>query len=345
MTAAWTSSRSVVWFDENHLVSSQTGFVSNHPLELPKRPSVELRPLLSTATLTAVSDTAKVFQHNEAVGWETIDEATANGMQVVACPTAFLIAQPCPSPSGSRAFALQDTPSGTEPLAPLNRFYTRNLNTVRSDKQVNLTEIDADNILWRVARFRDWNRNSDMQVEFPVPVAFENCESGFGFSKDWQIALPNFNRALDPFAVARCEANPNFIVFAKQSEKLRVQVQRLGFEGQKFRRLLLRFGCFVCFCDSLTRTDDKTRMDVEPLSDVVVGQMVQSNGVETSLGKCYLTDGVAGDGEGIQRLVQPLFILWRQVKLSDNGQFHRLDCTPFFRICQGGDWRHCRYLL
>ena len=345
MTTAWAGSRSVGGSNEHDLVTRQTGFVGNHPLELPKRPSVELRTLLGTATLTAIADTAEVFQHNEAVGWETIDEATANGMQVVACPTAFLIAEPCPSPFGSRAFALQDTPSGTESLASLNRFYTRNPNTVRSDKQVNLTEIDADNILWRIARFRDWNRNSDMQVEFPVPVAFENCESGVGISNDWQIALPNFNRALDPFAVARCEANPNFIVFAKQSEKLRVQVQRLGFEGQKFRRLLLRFGCFVCFCDSLTRTDDKTRMDVEPLSDVVVGQMVQSNGVETSLGKCYLTDGVAGDGEGIQRLVQPLFILWRQVKLSDNGQFHRLDCTPFFRICQGGDWRHCRYLL
>ena len=345
MTTAWAGSRSVGGSNEHDLVTRQTGFVGNHPLELPKRPSVELRTLLGTATLTAIADTAEVFQHNEAVGWETIDEATANGMQVVACPTAFLIAEPCPSPFGSRAFALQDTPSGTESLASLNRFYTRNPNTVRSDKQVNLTEIDADNILWRVTRLRDRNGNNDMQVEFSVPVAFENCESGVGISNDWQIALPNFNRALDPFAVARCEANPNFIVFAKQSEKLRVQVQRLGFEGQKFRRLLLRFGCFVCFCDSLTRTDDKTRMDVEPSSDVVVGSVVESDGVEASLGKCYLTDGVAGDGEGIQRLVQPLFILWRQVKLSDNGQFHRLDCTPFFRICQGGDWRHCRYLL
>ena len=328
MTTARASSRSIVGSNENDLVTRQSGFVGNHELELPKRPSVELRPLLSTATLTTVSDTAEVFQHNEAVRWETIDEATANGMQVVACPTAFLIAQPCPSAFRSRAFALQDTPSGAEPLAPLNRFYTRNLNTVRSDKQVNLTEIDADNILWRIARFRDWNRNSDMQVEFPVPVAFENCRSGFGVSKNRQIALSSSNSALDSSTVARCETNPNFVVFQEQSEQPRVQIQRFGFEGQEFQGSLLGFMDVVCSCDTLTGTDGIISKEIEPLANVVIGQMVKSEGIETSLSECCLTDGVAGGGEDIQRSFQPLFILCRQVKLRDNAQFHRLDYTP-----------------
>jgi hypothetical protein len=321
-------------------MTRQSGFVGNHKLELPKRPSVELRPLLGAATLTAIADTAEVFQHNEAVGWETIDEATANGMQVVACPTAFLIAQPCPSPFGSRAFALKDTPSGTEPLAPLNRFYTRNLNTVRSHKQVNLAEVNTDNILWRVARLRDWNRNSDMQVEFSVPVAFENCRSRVGGFEDWQVALPDLDRALDSFSVASREAHPNFVVFQKQSEESRVQIQRLDFEGQKFQGLVLGFGGFVCFCHTANGTDGIISEEVEPLSDVVVGQLLKSDGMEASLGKCHLTDGVAGDGEHFERSFQPLLILLRQVKFGDNGQFHRLDCTLHSRICQGGDWRH-----
>ena len=97
MTTAWAGSGSVGGSNEHHLMTRQSGFVGNHELELMKRPSVELRTLLRAATLTAIADTAKVFQHNEAVGWETIDEATANGMQVVACPTAFLVAQPYPS--------------------------------------------------------------------------------------------------------------------------------------------------------------------------------------------------------------------------------------------------------
>jgi len=308
-------------------MTRQSSFVGNHKLELPKRPSVELRPLLGAATLTAVSDAAKVFQHNEAVRWETIDEATANGMQVVACPTAFLIAQPCPSPSGSRAFALKDTPSGTEPLAPLNRFYTRNLNTVRSDQQVNLAEVNTDNILWRLARFRDWNRNSDMQVEFPVTVAFENCRSGFGVSKNRQIALSSSNSALDPFTVASGKAHPNFVVFQEQSEKICVQIHRFGFEGQQFQGLLVGFGGFICFRDALTGANGKTSKEVEPLSDVVVGQMVESDGIEASLGKCYLTDGVAGGSEHFERSFQPLLILLRQVEFRDNGQLHRLDYT------------------
>jgi len=311
MTTAGTSSRSVVWFDENHLVSSQTGFVSNHPLELPKRPSVELRPLLSTATLTAVSDTAEVFQHNETVRGETIDEATAHGMQVSACPTAFLIAQPFPSPSGSRAFALQDTPSGTKPLAPLNRFYTRNLNTVRSHKQVNLAEVNADNILWRVAWFRDWNGNDNMQVEFSVSVAFENGRCGVGCFEDWQVALPDLDRALDSFPVASRKTDPNFVIFPKQSEKIYVQIQRLCFESQQLRGSLFGFEVFVCFRDTLAGANGKISVEVKALSDVVVGQMVKSDGIEASLLQCRLTDSVAGGGEDIQRSVQPFLIMWQ----------------------------------
>ena len=335
MTTAGTSSRSIVWLDENHSVSRQTRFVSNHPLELPKRPSVKLRPLLSTATLTAVSDTAEVFQHNETVRGETIDEATAHGMQVVACPTAFLIAQPCPSPFGSRAFALQRAPSGTEPLAPLNRLHARNLDTVRSHYEVNLAEVNADHGLRRVSWLGFRDGNDDMQVEFPVSVAFENGRCGFGGSKDWQIALSDLDRALDSFALASCETDPNGVVFPEQSEEFRVQIQRLGFEGQRFQGLLVGFGGFVCFCNALTGTGGIISVEVEPLPDVLVSQMMQCDGMEASLRECHLTDGVASVGEDTQRSVQPLFVFGREIKFADNGQFHRLDYTPQTRICQG----------
>jgi len=309
MTTAGTGLRSVRGSNEYDLMTRQSGFVGNHELELPKRPSVELRPLLGTATLTAVSDTAQVFQHNETIRWETIDEATARGMQVVACPTAFLIAQPCPSPFGSRAFALQDTPSGTEPLASLNRFYTRNLDTVRSHNEVNLAEVNADNTLRCVGRFRDWNGDRDMQVEFSVSVAFENGGSGFGCFDDWQIAFPDLDSALDSFPVASRETHPNGVVFRKQSEESRVQIQRLGFESQKFQGLFFGFGGFVCFCDPLAGADGIISVEVEPLSDVLVGQMVQSDGIETLLVERYLTDSIACVGEDMQRSVHSLFIL------------------------------------
>jgi len=82
-------------------------------------------------------------------------------------------------------------------------------------------------------------------------------------------------------------------------------------------------------------------MEVEPLSDVVVGSMMKSDGMEASPRESRLTDGVACVGEDIQRSFHPLFILCRQVKFADNGQLHRLDYTPHARICQeGGDWRH-----
>jgi hypothetical protein len=67
MTAAWASLRGMVGLNENNLVTCQSGFVGNHELELPKRPSVELRPLFGTVTLAAISDVLKVFQHNEAI--------------------------------------------------------------------------------------------------------------------------------------------------------------------------------------------------------------------------------------------------------------------------------------
>jgi hypothetical protein len=324
-------------------VTCQTGFVGNHKLELPKRPSVELRPLFGTVTLTAISDAAKVFQHNKAVWWETINEATTNGMQISACPTAFLVAQPFPSPFGSRAFALQRASSSTKPFAPLNRLYARNLNTVRSDKQVNLAEVNTNNILWRVTWFRFRNGNGDMQVEFFVPMALKDRKSGFLGFKDWQIALPNLDRTLHPFAVASSDANPNFIVFQKQSEKPCVQIQRLGFEGQRFQGLLFGFEDFVCFCNTVTGTDGKISMEVKPLADVLVGQVVKSNGIEAASLKCHPTGGIAGGSEDIQRSVQPFLILWRQVKFGDNGQFHerhRLNYTAHVRICKGGEWRH-----
>jgi len=213
MTTAWTSSGSVSGSNKNHLMTRQTGFVGNHPLELLKRPAVELRTLLSTAPLAAVSDTAEVFQHNQAIRGKTIDEAATNGMQVVACPTAFLVAQPYPSFFRSRAFALQDTPSGTEPLAPLYRLHTRNLDTIRSNQQVDLTEIDTDDTLRWVARFGDWNGDNDVQVEFSVPMTLENSGSGFRRSEDWEIALSDFDSTLDSFPVTSGKANPDFTVF------------------------------------------------------------------------------------------------------------------------------------
>ena len=69
--------------------------------------------------------------------------------------------------------------------------------------------------------------------------------------------------------------------------------------------------------------------------------MMKSNGMEASLRECYLTDGVAGGGEDIQRLFQPLLVFRRQVKFADNGQLHHTNYTPRTRICQEwGDWRH-----
>jgi hypothetical protein len=218
-------------------MTRQSCFVGNHPLELLKRPSVELRPLFSTATLATVADTAEIFQHNQAIGWKTIDEAAANGMEISSCPTAFLVAKPCPSFLCSCAFALQNAASGTEPLAPLYRLHTRNSNTVRSHYEVNLAEVNTDNILWGGIRFRDWNRNSDMQIEFAVSVAFENSKCGFRNSENWDVPFSDSNSALDPSAIARSNAHPDFIVFPEQSEKSCVQIQRVSFEIQRFQML------------------------------------------------------------------------------------------------------------
>jgi hypothetical protein len=322
-------------------MTRQSCFVSNHPLELPKRPAVELRPLLGTATLTTITDAAEIFQHNQAIRGKTIDEATTNGMQVSACPTAFLVAQPCPSSFRSRAFALQDTPPGTEPLAPLYRLHTRNPNTVRSNEQVDFSKIDTDDVLWRIAGFGDWNGNCNMQIEFTVPMTLENSRSGFRRFENWEVALSDFDSALDPFPVASCDADPNFIVLPEQSEQTFIQVQRLSFESQQFQGLLSGFECFICFRDALTSTNGIISGEVEPLSGLSVGQMVQNDGMEASLVERYLTDSVARGGEDIQRLFQTLFILYRQVQFSDNGQLHRTDYTTQTRICQeGGDWRH-----
>jgi len=337
MTTAWTSSRSISGSNEDHLMTRQSGFVSNHELELPKRPAMELRTLLSTAPLTAFADTAQVFQHNETIRGKTIDEATAHGMQVVACPTAFLIAEPCPSFFSSRAFALQDTPSGTEPLAPLDRFYTRNSNTVGSNKQINLTEVNTDNTLRWVARFWDWDGNRDMQVEFTIPMTLENSRSGFRSFEDWEVSLSDFDSALDSFTVASSDARPDSIAHQEQSEKSCVQIQRLGFEGKRFQGLLFCFGSFIRFCNTANGTGGIISVEVEPLPDIVVDQMVQSDGVGTSLGECYLADVVADVSEDIQRSVESLFIFCRQVQFADNGQLHRLYYTTHARICQGGE--------
>jgi hypothetical protein len=330
----------MVRLNENNLVTCQSGFVGNHKLELPKRPSVELRPLVSSFPLTAVSNALKVFQHNKGIWWEAVNEATANGVQVGSCPTALLVAQPFPSPFGSRAFALQGAPSGTKPLAPLNQFYARNLKTVGSNKQVNLTEVNTDNILGRVTWFRVRNGNGDMQVEFFVSIALKSGKSGSLGFKDWQITLPNLNGALNSFAVTSSNANPKFVALPEQSEKPCVQIQRLGFEGQKFKGLLTGFKGFVGFGNTVTGTDSKVSVQPEPLPNVSVGQMMQSNGIETASLKCYLANSVAGFGKNIKGVVKPLLILRRQTKFGDNGQFHRRHRSNhdiYAKICKGGE--------
>jgi hypothetical protein len=333
----------MVGLNEDNLVPCQSGFVGNHKLKLPKSPSVELRPLFGTVTLTAISDTLKVLQHNKAVWWEAINETTADSVQVGSCPAAFLVAQPFPSPFGSRAFALQGAPSGTKPLPSLNQFYTRNLNAIRGNKQVNFAEVNANNILWWVIWFRVRSGNNNVQVKVAIPMAFKGGKSGFLGFKDWQIALPNLNRALNSFAVASSDANPNFAAFQKQSEKSRIQFQRLGFKGQKFQRSLIGFEGFVCFGNTVTGTDSKVGVQTELLPNVSVGQMVQGNGVEATPFKRNLTNSVAGFGKDIKGVIQPLLILWRQVKFGDNGQFHKrhqLNYSIYVRICKGGEWRH-----
>jgi hypothetical protein len=348
MTAAWASLRSMVGFNRDNLVSCKSGFVGNHKLKLPKGPSVKLRSLVNTFPLAAVSNAPKVFQHNKGIEREAINEATADGVQVGLCPTALLVAQPFPSPFGSRAFALQGAPSGTKPLPSLNQFYTRNLNASGGDKQVNFAEVNTDNILGWVARLRVRNRNGDMQVEFTIPVAFQDGEGRFtGFQK-WQISLTDFERALNPFAVASSDANPKFVPLPEQSEKPCVQFQRCGFKGQKFQGLLISFENFVGFSNTVTGTDSKVSVQPEALPNVSVGQMVQGNGIEATPFKRNLTNSVAGFGKDIKGVVQPLLILWRQVKFGDNGQIHRhhhLNYSIYAKTCKGGEWRHSSVAL
>jgi len=340
MTAAWTSLRSMVGFNEDNLVTCQSGFVGNHKLELPKSPSVELCPLVSAFPLAAVSNTFKVFQHNEAIWWEAINEATADGVQVGSCPTALLVAQPFPSPFGSRAFALQGAPSGTKPLPPLNQLYPRNLKTVGSNKQGNFAEVNTDNIDGRVARLRVGNGNSNVQVKVAVPMTLKGGKSGFLGFKEWQITLPNLNRALNSFAVASSDANPKFVALPEQSEKPCVQIQRLGFEGQKFQGSLIGFEGFIGFGNTVTGTDNKVSVQPEALPNVSVGQMVQGDRVKATPFKRNLTNSVASSGKDVKGVVQPLLILWRQVMCGDNGQFHnchRLNHDIYAKICKGGE--------
>jgi hypothetical protein len=179
MTTTRASLRSMVGLNENNLVTCQSGFVGNHKLKLPKSPSVELYSLFSTFPLATVSNVLKVFQHNEAIWREAINEATADGVEVGSCPTVLLVAQPFPSPFGSRAFALQRAPSGTKPLAPLNQLYARDLNATRGNKQVNFAEVNANNILWWVIWFRVRSGNNNVQVKVAIPMAFKGGKSGF----------------------------------------------------------------------------------------------------------------------------------------------------------------------
>jgi hypothetical protein len=327
----------MVGLNENNLVTCQSGFVGNHKLELPKRPTVKLCPLLSTLPLTATSNVLKVFQNNKGIWRKAINEATANGVEIGSCPAALLVAQPFPSPLGSRAFALQGAPSGTKPLASLYQLYARNLKTVRSDKQVNLAEVNTNNSLRRVAWFRVGNENGNMQVKFSVPMTLKGGKGGF---KVWQIALPHLNRALNPLAIMTGKANPNFIAFPKQAKKSCVQIQRISFEGQKFKGLLVGFKGLIGFGNTVTSTDSKVGVQAVALSDFSVSQMVQGNGIEAAPLKRNLTNGVTGFGENIKGLVQALLILWREVKFGDNGQIHkrhRLNCNI---ICKGGERRH-----
>jgi hypothetical protein len=175
----------MVGLNENNLVTCQSGFVGNHRLELPKRPSVELRPLVSALAVATVSNALKVFKHNKAIWRKAINEATANGVEVGSCPTALLVAQPFQGSFALRAFALQGAPSGTKPLAPFNQSYTRNLKAVRGNKQVNLAEVNTDNIKGRVIRFGVGNGDSNMQIKVAVPMALKGSKSGFLGFKDW----------------------------------------------------------------------------------------------------------------------------------------------------------------
>jgi hypothetical protein len=230
---------------------------------------------------------------------------------------------------------LQGAPSGTKPLAPLNQFRARNLKTVRSDKQVNLAKVNTDNILWWVTWLRVRNRNGDMQVEFFVSMAFKDSKSGFLGFKDWQIALPNLNRALNSLAIMTGEANPRFVALPEQAEKFIVQIQRVGFKGQKFKGLLVGFKGFIGFSHTVTGTDGKVGVQAEALSDVSVGQVVQGDRVKTASLKRNLTNSITGFGENIKGVAQTLLILWRQVKFGNNGQIHKRH--RYAKICKGGD--------
>jgi hypothetical protein len=181
---------------------------------------------------------------------------------------------------------------------------------VRSNHQVDLAKVNTDDALRWVGWFWDWNRDNDVQVEFPVPMTLENSESGFRSSEDWDVALSDFESALDSFPVASRDAHPDFIIFQKQSEKSCVQVQRLRFESQRFYGLLFGFDSFVRFCNTANRTNGIVSREVEPLSDVSVSSVVESNGMEAPLGECYLTDSVACISEDTQRPFQTLFIFY-----------------------------------
>jgi hypothetical protein len=151
--------------------------------------------------------------------------------------------------------------------------------------------------------------------------------------------LADFDSALDPFATTSGDAHPEIIVFPEQSEQLFIQVQRLCFEGQQLHGLLSGFECFVSFRDALAGTDGIISKEVEPLSDLSVSQVVESDGIEASLVERYLADSVAGSGKDIQRSFQTLSVLCRQVKFCDNGQLHCLYYTTQVHLNQNPTFR------
>ena len=340
MLTARTSLRSMFRVNKDNLVSRKSCLVGYQELKLVKSPTVEVCPLLRTVSLGVFPNARPVFHHDAGIWWKAVNDATGDSVQHRSCPSSPLFAQPFQGSFTLRAFALESRPTGTKPFSSLLEFPTRNLEPVGSDKKVNFSEVNADDILWRrFRRFSDFNNH--VQVELAVTVLLQDSKRGLRRLKDWKVALANLDRTFNPLPVSSSDGSPKFITLPENSEKPCVQVQRSRLEGVEFVSLFLPF---VGLSDPISGTDGKVCVKSKLFPNISVGQVVQGDGIEALSFKGDLADVVAGIGELRQRFCQPLFVGLIKNEFTDDCQLHRCHHSnySYAKQTKGGEGAHSK---
>ena len=317
MPAGGTGARSVSGIDKNHQDTGKSRLVLDEGAKLMERPGM-MDATLSLANRYPVADTLEILKSDTAPGaFGLRDQSLANRMVDVRGETGFLVtALLQESFGGLGAFGLQPLPEFCMTLPQAVDLTAGIAVAIGVGSDIDNAEVNAEPVLGIIGgRFRHVHHHGKVKCAITVD---EIGLTANAFQASGLISAENDGD--DLAALERQDGHP--VKSLPGQDTLVVDDGTVRPESGLFGFIPL-----VCFGDLADGPDGQLGREIEPLPDVVVNNLLQSNFIGRAFPEGDFSDSIAGNIEPLHRLQESDELFGIRFKFENQCQVHKKSIT------------------